>query len=131
LGGAWVSASYHYSSSQHVHAVTGLSSGATFSYDANGNMTGRAEGGRTYTPTFDAENRLVSVVQAGVGTTTYIYDGDGQLTKQVDPDGTGKLYLGVVEYELNPYGTTAGSTSYYAVPGVSASWRVVPWPSAR
>jgi RHS repeat-associated protein len=103
-----------------VHAATGLSSGATFTYDANGNMTGRAEGGRTYTQTFDAENRLVSVAQAGVGTTNYVYDGDGQLTKQVNPGGTGKLYLGVVEYELNTNGTTAGSTSYYAVPGARA-----------
>jgi YD repeat-containing protein len=120
LGGAWVSASYYYSDSEHVHAATGLSSGATFDYDDNGNMIGRVEGGRVYTQTFDAENRLVSVAQAGVGTTTYVYDGDGQLTKQVNPNGTGTLYLGVVEYELNPNGTTAGSTSYYAVPGARA-----------
>jgi YD repeat-containing protein len=36
----------------------------------------RVEGGLTYTQTFDAENRLVSVTVNGQ-TTQFVYDGDG------------------------------------------------------
>ena len=33
----------------HKHAVASLSTGETYTYDANGNMTQRVEGGLTYT----------------------------------------------------------------------------------
>ena len=78
---------YTYNAS-HKHAVASLSTGETYSYDANGNtpalhrtqcgasVTQRVEGGLTYTQTFNAENRLISVSPSGQ-TTQFIYDGDG------------------------------------------------------
>ncbi|MBI3244284.1 MAG: hypothetical protein HYZ49_18550 [Chloroflexi bacterium] len=98
------------------HAVTGLSTGESYSYDANGNMTTRVEGGSTYTQTFDVENRLASVV-VGTQTTTFVYDADGALVKKVKPDGTSTLYLGSYEVELSAGGTVTKKTTYYPAGG--------------
>ncbi|MBI3244282.1 MAG: hypothetical protein HYZ49_18540 [Chloroflexi bacterium] len=43
----WKYTNYTYSDTAHKHAVTGLSTGESYSYDANGNMTTRVEGGQT------------------------------------------------------------------------------------
>jgi hypothetical protein len=43
---------YTYGDSAHKHAVTALNTGEGYTYDANGNMTQRVEGGLTYTQTF-------------------------------------------------------------------------------
>jgi hypothetical protein len=59
------------------HAQVALSTGETYTYDNNGNMRQRIEGGVAYTQTFDVENRL-STVQTITGTTAFVYDGDGQ-----------------------------------------------------
>ena len=60
------------------HAVTAMGSN-TFSYDANGNQTNRTVGGSSYTLSYDAENRLVSV--SGAATASFVYDGDGNRVK--------------------------------------------------
>ena len=56
------------------HAVQQPGSSNTYSYDCNGNMTGRAIGGVVYTLTYDAENRLTGISGGGV-TASYTYDG--------------------------------------------------------
>ena len=70
------------------HAVVGLSTGETYEYDANGNMTRRNTG--QYFK-YDAENRPVKV-SADSGGTQYVarfaYDGDGKRVKRVDSYGT-------------------------------------------
>jgi len=73
----------------HPHAVTmvyeptlGAVVYGPYSYDANGNMTGRTENGKTYQQQWDAENRLVSVTVEG-RTTQFYYDGDGNRVKEV------------------------------------------------
>jgi len=48
---------YTYSTT-HKHAVTNLSNGNTYSYDANGNMITRHVGTQTFNLAYDAENRL-------------------------------------------------------------------------
>jgi hypothetical protein len=58
--------SYTYSPG-HFHAVSSLSNGSTYGYDANGNMTSRHvyEGGawKNYTLTYYLENRLTAVMR--------------------------------------------------------------------
>ena len=81
-----------YYSSTKPHAATGLSNGATFTYDLNGNMTVRVEGGVTYTQTWDVDNRLIDVM-SGTQHTQFLYDAGGGLVRKVDPRGT-TAYIG-------------------------------------
>jgi RHS repeat-associated protein/uncharacterized repeat protein (TIGR01451 family) len=104
--------SYTYGDSAHVHAVTSLSTGESYTYDANGNMITRVEGGLTYTQNFDAENRLASVTVSGQ-TTQFVYDGDGNLVKKIEPDGTCTIYVGGV-YEVEK-ATCGGSVTHTRV----------------
>ena len=51
---------------QHPHAISEYGSN-TYSYDANGNQTGRVVTEGSFTLTYDAENRLVQVEPVGGG----------------------------------------------------------------
>ena len=103
-----------------------LSNGDSYQYDANGNtlapaasagVTQRIEGGVTYTQFFDAENRLVSVT-ADSQTTQFIYNGDGNLVKKINPDGNTTIYIGMVyEVDKDAEGTVTGTTTYYPAAG--------------
>ena len=71
----------------------------------------------TYTQAFDVENRLVSVTANGQ-TTQFVYNGDGNMVKKINPDGSKTIYIGSV-YEVNKDagGTITGTTSYYPAGG--------------
>jgi YD repeat-containing protein len=81
--------SYTYSPT-HPHAVVQAGSN-TYSYDANGNMTGRLSS----TLTYDYENRL-SALTTGAVTVSFVYDAQGSRVKKIGPSSTtvyiGKLY---------------------------------------
>jgi RHS repeat-associated protein len=97
--------------------VTALSTGESYTYDANGNMTQRVEGGLTYTQTFNAENQLISVTVSGQ-TTQFIYDGNGNLVKKIKPDGSKTIYVGgLYEVDKNSGGTVTKTTVYYPLAG--------------
>jgi RHS repeat-associated protein len=87
------------------HAVTSLTNGAGFLYDANGSMTQRVELSGTqritYTQSWNADNLLSIVTNTVSGAVTaFTYDGDGQRVKQTVQLGaalTTTFYLGAVE----------------------------------
>jgi RHS repeat-associated protein len=80
-------------------------------------MTTRVEGGLTYTQTFDAENRLISVTVSGQ-TTQFKYDGDNNLVMKIKPDGSKTIYVGgVYEVNKNASGSVTGTTTYYPAGG--------------
>ncbi|MEW6221663.1 MAG: hypothetical protein AB1634_19320, partial [Thermodesulfobacteriota bacterium] len=77
----------------HPHAVK-TAGGATYTYDANGNMlTGN---GRTLT--WDAVNRLSSVTMTGQ-TTRFWYDHQGRRVEKSGPAGTSKYFGRLVEVD--------------------------------
>ena len=98
----------------------------SFTYDANGNMTG--DGVRDYE--WDAENRLIKIIE-GTLTTAIEYDGLHRWTRILEKDGTATLsdrrfiWSGTEVLEQRngtststaqryfPQGVRQGSTSYY------------------
>jgi len=97
-------------------------------------MTQRIEGGLTYTQTFDAENRLISVT-VNSQTTQFLYNGDGNLVKKTKPDGSKTIYAAGGVYSI-PFGdevdkTSGGSVTravtYYPAGGATLAPHCVPW----
>ena len=68
-----------YGAANHPHAATAMGSNI-YTYDANGNMLTRKISGVTYTLSYDAEGRLVSISGGGM-TASYTYNGDGERVK--------------------------------------------------
>ena len=66
---------YYYSLSK-PHAVESTANGASYGYDANGNMTTRTIGVDVYVLSYDAENRLTLVTKNGNPAASFGYDGD-------------------------------------------------------
>ncbi|HRI55919.1 MAG TPA: hypothetical protein PK170_02365, partial [Anaerolineae bacterium] len=99
--------SYTYSASSPSDCATGTQAtkphavktagGATYTYDCNGNMTGRTATGSTVTLAYDAENRLASVTDLaqppGRQTAFYQYNADGQRVVKTDTVN-GTLFVG-------------------------------------
>ncbi len=98
-----------YGDAAHKHAVTGVSGGHSYAYDANGNMVSRTTGGQSFTLTYDAENRLVSV--SGAVIATFVYDGDGRRVKA--------MVNGVTTYYVGDYYEMSGGVvkKYYTAGG--------------
>ncbi|MDP2654709.1 MAG: RHS repeat-associated core domain-containing protein [Candidatus Doudnabacteria bacterium] len=91
------------------HAVTSLSDGAVFQYDANGNMTVRQQGGVMTEYLYDAENRLVEVRRDSELAAKFEYDGDGGRTKKILYDNGAMtkefVFVGALYEETDGAGT--------------------------
>ena len=104
------SVTYNYASG-HAHAVSSLSIGNTYGYDANGNQTTRHIATGTlagdYVLNYDAENRLVGVTKNGASIASFVYDGDGKQVRATVNNVT-TIYVG------SHYEVQGGSiTKYY------------------
>ncbi|HEV2233469.1 MAG TPA: RHS repeat-associated core domain-containing protein [Terriglobia bacterium] len=78
--------SYSYNSSNELTSA----SPATFTYDANGNMTGKTAPNGTTTYAWDFENRLTSVTVPKGTVLHYQYDPFG---RRIFSDGTGRIFV--------------------------------------
>jgi len=80
-----------------------------YAYDANGNLTSRTTSGQSFTLTYDAENRLVSV--SGAATASFVYDGDRRRVKAT--------VNGVTSYYVGDHYEVSGGVvkKYYAAGG--------------
>ena len=106
---------YTYGNLDHVHAVTATQNGSLYEYDANGNQTTRVIDSITYTLSYDAENRLVSVCWTVLNiahTMTLVIDGDGNRVKSI-LDGTTTTFAGT-HYEV-----TGSAVTKYSYSGAS------------
>ena len=65
-----------------------VSTGATYSYDSNGNQLTKALAGGTITYTWNALNQLTGATVPSVGSESYIYDPFGRRVEKVSPSGT-------------------------------------------
>jgi RHS repeat-associated protein len=91
--------SLSYTSARPAHAPKTVD-GATYTYDATGNLIGR--GATSYI--YDWQNHLVQANQNG-SPTQFAYDGDGNLAQRIDPTGTITDYIGDIYDKAIPTGT--------------------------
>ncbi|MFN0093330.1 MAG: RHS repeat-associated core domain-containing protein, partial [Dehalococcoidia bacterium] len=81
------------------HAVTNVG-GTAYTYNSNGEMlTGRVGGFNSSTLAWDRLHQLRSVANAN-GTTTFVYDADGERLIRRDPNGEKTLYVDGMEVKL-------------------------------
>ncbi len=127
---------YTYNSSNQLTSLPGV----TFTYDNNGNTTGKTDASGTTSNTWDLENRLASVTlpnqsavsfkydpfgrriqkTSAAGSTIYVYDGVG-IVEEVDAAGAVVARytqgLGIDEPLAMP---RAGTTSYFEADGLGS-----------
>ena len=110
----------------------------TYTYDANGNtlaphcvrcsagVTCRVENGITYKQEYNYENLLSAVKKMNgtcasgtvLETTSFVYDGNGNLVKKTNPNGSKTIYVGgIYEVDKTSGGSVTRTVTYYPVAG--------------
>ena len=127
-GAADTAATYNYPAAgtpqphtlQNITASGPSAAPSSYSYDAVGNTKTRNLSTGNQSLNWDLENRLKSVSTSN-GTTSYIYDADGNQLLRKDP-GTTTLFAGTDEYAMDASGTVTG-TRYYSFNGKTVAMR--------
>lgn len=117
-----VTSSYTYGDPLHPHAATSSGSGTSYTYRANGDMSGRttpATGATTLA--FDLLGKLRSQTSAS-GTTTFVHTADGSRLSRTTPDGTTTLYAFGQEIDIKA-GVHVAGRRYYAINGTTVAVR--------
>ncbi|MBC6460895.1 sugar-binding protein [Actinomadura sp. HBU206391] len=94
----------------------------SFFYNETGNTTRRVVGDTTQTMDWDAEGELTKVTDAAKGTTSFVYDADGNRLIRKDPGGA-TLYLPGMELRLDNGATASKGTRYYTYGGQTVAMR--------
>ncbi|MCG5437182.1 RHS repeat domain-containing protein [Micromonospora foliorum] len=92
----------------------------SYSYDADGNTTGRTVNGAAQVLNWDAEGHVSTITENGKSA-SFIYDADGNRLLRRDATGA-TLYLGHTEVH-QPASGTATATRYYAYQGQPVAMR--------
>jgi RHS repeat-associated protein len=92
---------------------------STYTYDANGNLTG--DGTKTYE--WDAENRLVAVLQGSTTLATFAYDGRGRRIQQVK-GGVTHSYIHDFDEVIEERLSSGPIFRYVHGPGIDQHWAV-------
>jgi RHS repeat-associated protein len=114
----------HGIASQTVTPPSGTAATATYAYDNSGNVTsasGAAAPSGGISLTWDHARRLTQDV-SGNGTTSYVYDADGNVLLRTDPSGA-TLYLGDEEITQAAGTGTLSGVRYYSLGGVTVAAR--------
>lgn len=109
---------YTYGDAAHKDAPTAYR-GTSYAYDANGNQKTRGGGGgagSAQTRTFDAENRIATIV-TGTTTLSFVYDGNGKRLIQKEATSrttSSTLYVGnLYEEEVSATGSHPYTVYYF------------------
>ncbi|MDT5024223.1 MAG: hypothetical protein QOE61_649, partial [Micromonosporaceae bacterium] len=112
----------HFVTNTTVTGSAGTNATAEYQVDAMGNTTGRptAKNGQQ-TLTWSAEGQLATV-KDNTGTSSYVYDADGNRLITKDPAGK-TLYLPGQELRVNNDGAVQSCTRYYSYGGKTVAQR--------
>ncbi|MEK6282278.1 MAG: RHS repeat-associated core domain-containing protein [Acidobacteriota bacterium] len=98
--------------------------GATFGYDANGNMTSQSDGSNSWTYTWDNENRLKQATLAGAVSVSYSYDALGRrVQRSSSVSGTTKFIYDGVDVLRDLDGSSSTIADYLNGPGIDNKLR--------
>lgn len=120
------------STSVRPHAVSSISDGSSFGYDANGATTTRTVlGGSAQAIAWDPLHQMSSVTETGKSS-TFVYDADGARLIRRDSGATTVRTLYLDGMEIRADGTTVTATRYYgnaairttATPGAGLHWQI-------
>ena len=118
---------YAYNDPAHVHGVTHLGGVERYRYDAVGNQTWRSSDGNTHDLLYDAESRLIEVRQGGTVIAEFLYDGNGELVREIS-GGQTTVYVG--RHQEVVLGSTPSPSATPTITPTSPTATVSPTPTA-
>src|SRR6266446_1106170 len=96
-----------------------VANGASFGYDATGNLTSKTDASGSWTYTWDYENRLKQAIKPGAVTVTYAYDALGRRVQRTSSTGsTAKFVYDGADVVRDLDGSGSTIADYLNGPGI-------------